>query len=154
MHQLSAKRRAALDAVDHLPPELRALVHDFGWPLVQTFLACGVTKPGAIRHLITMCWQNAQGAGTERRRGMEAGIDAMLLREGGAPSAAVLAALLKGMGTAILPVNASDAMVRASIAETERHGLMSKEKKHRVRLLAAMRVSAAEHWPGLWGGDA
>jgi len=147
---IGSRRREALDRVDMMPPALRQCVHEFGLPIVEAFIQAGVTSPGAIRNIVRMCWVSAQGTGSEGRGGVERSIDAMLLREGGAPSALSLASLLRHMNSAILPMSPTDAMVDASIRETSRHGLMSKEMKHRVRLHAALRQAAHQHWPTLW----
>lgn len=47
------KRRAKrMDHVDTMTPELRALVHEYGYCVVKAFLDHGVKRPVAIRHLI------------------------------------------------------------------------------------------------------
>lgn len=38
--------------IDALPAPMRALVHDYGWCVVNSFLECGVTTPKHIRHLV------------------------------------------------------------------------------------------------------
>jgi hypothetical protein len=51
--ELAAERRAKrMDRIDRMPPELRALVHEYGLTVVDAFTSCGVTKPKQIRHLI------------------------------------------------------------------------------------------------------
>lgn len=46
------KRRKRLADIDQLPPEIRALVHEYGYNVVRAFLDCGVTQPNRIRHLV------------------------------------------------------------------------------------------------------
>lgn len=43
------RRMARIDA---LSPELRAVVHDLGWSVVEAFLQNGVNKPRQIRRLV------------------------------------------------------------------------------------------------------
>ena len=49
---VSGKRRARMSEIDRLSPELRELVHKYGYTVVNNFIACGVTKPKHIRHLV------------------------------------------------------------------------------------------------------
>jgi hypothetical protein len=41
-----------MEAIDRLIPEQRALVHEYGWTIVDSFLRCGVRKPERIRYLV------------------------------------------------------------------------------------------------------
>lgn len=148
-HLLGARRLRALDQTDALPAELRAVVHEIGLPLVRLFMDCGITEPRHIRALVTACWVNAQGH-PNRKPGMASQIDAMLIRQGGAVTSGMLALLLRQTGAVILPVNPSPTMVQASIEETGRHGLMSKDEKHRARLRAGILAGMKEHWPEVW----
>ena len=52
-HQAAVDRRrkARMEMIDGMPPEVRALVHEYGLNVVYAFLQCGVTKPKQIRHL-------------------------------------------------------------------------------------------------------
>jgi len=45
---------ARMKAIDRLSPELRAMVHEHGWTIINGFLEVGVTKPKHIRHLISI----------------------------------------------------------------------------------------------------
>lgn len=49
---LAEKRRKRMDRIDAMSPEMRALVNEFGLTIVDAFIAHGVTKPHAIRHLV------------------------------------------------------------------------------------------------------
>lgn len=51
------KRMATIDA---LPADLRAVVHDLGWNLVQTFMVHGITKPKTIRSLTNAVLHNTR----------------------------------------------------------------------------------------------
>lgn len=46
------KRIARMDKMDKYPPALRALIHEYGYMVVDAFIAIGVTKPKHIEHLI------------------------------------------------------------------------------------------------------
>lgn len=46
------KRRLRMAAIDKLAPDLRALVHEYGYSVVDAFLTVGVRKPGQIQHLV------------------------------------------------------------------------------------------------------
>lgn len=46
------KRAARMTAVDKLPVEIRALVHDYGLPAVRALMDVGVTKPNQIKHVV------------------------------------------------------------------------------------------------------
>jgi len=46
------KRRNRMDRIDGLPADLRALVHDYGYEVVQAFLDHGVRRANQIRHLV------------------------------------------------------------------------------------------------------
>lgn len=48
------QRRARMQRIDELPAEVRALVHEYGFRIVDNFLMCGVTKPRQIRHLVEL----------------------------------------------------------------------------------------------------
>ena len=58
---------AECESVDKLPPQLRALVHEFGFSVVKAFLDAGVTKPSSIRHLVHIAWLGAREPGNKRR---------------------------------------------------------------------------------------
>ncbi|WP_156967784.1 hypothetical protein [Methylosinus sp. PW1] len=57
-HRLSSEqigqqhRIVRMRKVDSATPEMRALYNEYGTALVGQFIACGVTKPRQIRHLI------------------------------------------------------------------------------------------------------
>ena len=49
---VQAKRRARMERVDQFDPETRALIHQYGFNVVNSFVQCGVTKPRHIKHLV------------------------------------------------------------------------------------------------------
>lgn len=48
------KRRRRFEQIDSLTPDMRELVNDEGWTIVDNFMRCGVRKPNQIRHLINL----------------------------------------------------------------------------------------------------
>lgn len=48
------RRIKRMSRVDAMPPDIRALVHEWGLSITQAFLECGVTNPRHIRHIINM----------------------------------------------------------------------------------------------------
>lgn len=50
----NAEARASrrMSEIDALSPDLRKVVHDYGYMIVRNFLNCGVRKPSHIRHLV------------------------------------------------------------------------------------------------------
>lgn len=53
------KRIKRMARVDDLSPDLRALVHEYGLTVVDSFMACGVSKAKHIRHLINTVHQGS-----------------------------------------------------------------------------------------------
>jgi hypothetical protein len=49
---VDAKRSARMAAIDALPPDVRALVHDYGYTVVYTLQSLGITKAKHIRHVV------------------------------------------------------------------------------------------------------
>jgi len=41
-----------MKAIDSLPPDIRALVHEYGYTIVKTCLDLKITKAKHIRHLV------------------------------------------------------------------------------------------------------
>lgn len=46
------RRIARMEYIDDLPAGIRALVHEYGYTVVDQFLALGVTNPRHIKHLV------------------------------------------------------------------------------------------------------
>lgn len=49
---IDIRRAERMDKIDRMPPELRALVHEYGLTVVNTLLQCGVTNPRRIKHIV------------------------------------------------------------------------------------------------------
>lgn len=48
------KRHARMGKIDALPLELRELVHNYGFNVVNNFMVLGVTKSSQIKHLVEL----------------------------------------------------------------------------------------------------
>jgi len=51
---IDAKRQSRMQKVDAMSPEMRAIVNDYGFCIVNNFNNLGVTKPNQIRHLVEL----------------------------------------------------------------------------------------------------
>ncbi len=51
-HEIRRERR--MHQIDNLTPELRAVVNEWGWTIVDNFMRCGVKKANRIEHLINV----------------------------------------------------------------------------------------------------
>lgn len=49
---IDEKRQQRMGEIDRLAPDMRELVHEYGWTVVKSFLDCGVRAPNRIRHLV------------------------------------------------------------------------------------------------------
>lgn len=49
---LASKRRVRMEKIDALAPDIRELVHEYGWSVVNACLDMGVTKANRIRHIV------------------------------------------------------------------------------------------------------
>lgn len=47
-----------MERFDQMPPEMRELVNDYGFAVVDTCTALGVTKPRHIKHLVETVLDN------------------------------------------------------------------------------------------------
>lgn len=52
-----AKRRAEkkFAIIDKLTPEVRAVIHEYGWEPVQLLMELGVKRAGRLLHIIRAC---------------------------------------------------------------------------------------------------
>lgn len=54
--------KTRMEKVDAMSPEVRAVVHDWGLGIVQTFLDCGVKDPRHMRHIILRILEDTRGS--------------------------------------------------------------------------------------------
>jgi len=66
------KRRIdRMDAIDRLPQDVRACVHDYGWRIVDTCRQLGLTKANHIRHIVeTILDESSPTRGTHSAQGI------------------------------------------------------------------------------------
>lgn len=147
---IGARRLQALDRTDAMRPELRAVVHEIGLPIVEQFITAGVRDPAQMRAIARMFWTASSGQ-ENGKVGVMKHLDVMVARAGGVPNSDALAVLLASSNMVILPMRPSRDMVRASITELAYHGTVSHEEKHRLRLTAAIAWGAKEYWPRVFG---
>ena len=134
------------EVLDTMPSEIRELVHEFGPHLVRQFISRGV-RPSDVRYLIHEVWAGARGWGQAPKRSLNRGGDRMLdaaLAGGNIMTAVQLRSFLGTNNQTIAPFMPTRAMVDASLAETQRHGVIGKERKHSLRIEAALRAHHAD----------
>ena len=140
--------KATCEAVDGLPPAVRALVHEFGFSSVAQCYMAGVRSPKMIRHLIYAIWRGSSEPGNHAARSIN-GVPTLRVLEdqlaaGRINSVRALVQFLDHHSYTIVPTSPTKEMIEASIAETGKLGLVSKTEKHTARLTAALRAYAAK----------
>lgn len=58
LRSVQSRRADRMRKIDSLPPELRELVHSYGFTVVKSFMDLGVSKPKHIRHLVETVLDN------------------------------------------------------------------------------------------------
>lgn len=67
------RRVARMDRIDHLPAEMRVLVNEYGYNVVNSFMSHGVTKARSVRHLVeTVLDEFSPTRGTGSAQGVRA----------------------------------------------------------------------------------
>lgn len=142
---IGERRLRQIAEVDELPPSLRALIHEFGYPIVRAMAQCGVTDPRHIRELVHQCWCGAR-EGSQRNGSTLNKIDWLLAQSGSNLSGATLVAALRQSGMLVVPREPTRVMIEASMTEVRNHGTISKYDKHRLRLRAANEAGVGHVW--------
>lgn len=155
---LSVKTRRALSETDVMTPGLRQCVHEFGFAIVTACVESGVTEPAKIRHLVFEIWQGARH-GQQKSNGQPGAkplnfLDWVLTQAGAQINAARLLRVLWQQGFVIVPREPSPIMDTASMDAIKTLGLLTKQKKHHVRLRAAIMAATKHLWPHLLDKDA
>jgi len=57
------KRQKRFTEIDTLSPQLKEVVHEWGYSLVKDFMNCGTKNPKHIRHLIVRVIQETRTGG-------------------------------------------------------------------------------------------
>lgn len=128
--------------VDQMPGDLRACVHEFGFETVNACLKYGVTKPNQIRDLIREIWAGARQPSQKKGKGSRYldRLDWVINQAGAGISAYALVRALTDSGVAIAPAGLIPEMVEASMHAIDGMGPLNKQKKHEIRLRAALKA--------------
>jgi hypothetical protein len=146
---IDASARATCETVDALPPAVRPLVHEFGFAVVMAFNNAGILDPKVVRRLVHAVWLGPREPGQIPARRLQhqrtySTLDAML-SPGHVRSTTTLLPLLDTCNLVLAPASGPTVkMVEASVAAVRSYGILSKEKKHRVRLEAALHAARDE----------
>jgi hypothetical protein len=74
-----------MNAIDNLSPELRSLVHSYGYAVVHMLLGLGVTKPRHIRHVVeTILDEFSPTRGSYSQQGIRTEVDKANVKRNGA----------------------------------------------------------------------
>lgn len=142
MSDIMGRRERSFDDIEHMPPELRECVHEYGYAIVKACQQAGVTRPANIHQLVREIWDGARQPG--QKRGTGGTLDWMLIQAGANISAAVLLRVLENSGLAIVPIHPTREMIEASKAEVSGFNqVVTKSEKHRLRLIAAIKAGAS-----------
>jgi hypothetical protein len=79
---VDVKRARRMADIDRLDPEMRALVHDYGYTVVKTISDLGVKKPKQIKHIVeTVLNEFSPTRGAYSQQGIRTIQDEDLFRE-------------------------------------------------------------------------
>lgn len=150
---ISAQALRSLEMTDGLSPELRSCVHEFGAQIVNTLMQLGIKKPRDIRTIVHSCWMGArephQRHGLRSKKSPVADqLDWLLEQQGAKITAATLLRILNLHGMTIVPNEPGSVMVEASMETVTGHDLVvTKYRKHQLRLRAAIEACSRRLWP-------
>lgn len=145
--------------VDELPKELRELVYEHGFTIIKTLLDCGVKKPSHIKHIIYTIMEGSyeignRSEGTNRKNipHAERYLSEFFMWFKLPPVAKQALAFLIHKGRIIIPAEPSQKMIQASMDAVTPIALggevLTKEKKHKMRLRAALKAAIKENMTG------
>jgi hypothetical protein len=148
MTKASNETRIARDfeLLETMEGGLRSVVHEFGFEIVNACRVYGVTKPHHIRHLVHEIWAGARQPmqSVAKRKGAQSralnNLDWVLLQAGSQVSAARLIRVMDTNGLQVVGQSVLPAMVNASMSAIDGMGLLSKRRKHEIRLQEALKV--------------
>lgn len=144
MAMLSETRIRALDETDGMSASMRECVHEFGIAVVHACLDAGVTEPRRIRQLVNQIWHGARESG-EQRGGARNTLEWLLIQNKGSLSLSTLLRVLHDNSYALVPVEATRAILDASMNEVSGFNVrVTREEKHRRRYRAAVRAGMDE----------
>jgi hypothetical protein len=142
MSEIVDRRERSFDDIEHMSPDLRACVHEYGYAIVKACQQCGVNRPANIHQLVREIWDGARQPAQKRGKGCT--LDWILIQAGANISADTLLRVLENSSLAIVPLTPTREMIEASKAEVSGFNqVCTKSEKHRLRLMAAIKVGAA-----------
>lgn len=144
----------AMDIVDAMPREMRALVHDYGLAPVIACVQAGVTKPRQIRNIIATVRNSGRGAmqampKEARARGASllSGLDPWLIQQRAGCSGRQVVRMIRDQGYVVVPASPTDGMVHASVAALQNVlRRVDVHEKHKMRLQAALTAGHSAMW--------
>jgi hypothetical protein len=137
LDRFQVKRINRMNEIDRLPPDIRALVHEFNWTMIKSFLDAGVRDARRIRHLIrnVMDGSAAYGGGNMP----DQGVPKLKL------STQTTMELALRDDLAVCHIDPLDQVVQASMDAVLPYvpgtPLLTKREKHRIRLKAALQTA-------------
>lgn len=150
-----AMLRKRMAAIDELPPEWRALVHEYGWTVICHYYRTGMkakTASHLIRETLNGAWEIRERRRSNCRHSMAGERVCKALHSLGLPgNGHAVAAAIYQYGGVILPMMPTNAMVEASMEALNRRapiGWLDKPRKHRFRLIDALQAGAEEEHGG------
>ena len=116
---VDGRRAARMEKIDALPPDWRALVHEYGWTIVDALQGCGVKKANQGRHVIEVVLNETSAfRGGFSSQGERSRPDNHLV---------------------LIPREPTQGMIEASTATVADFDMkITKHEKHRLRLKAAL----------------
>lgn len=146
--KVSEKTIKSFARIDAMNPTMRALVHEYGEPIVQACILAGVRQPRQIRQLVREIWEGARQPA--QRRPAMGSLDWVLAQAGAGINAKTLVRILRDNSHYIVPIDPTTHMINASLREVSGFNVrVTKEEKHRRRLRAAIKAGVRHIWPDL-----
>lgn len=148
--RLPVRTLRALDEVDRMDPALRKCVHEFGYPIVMACVNCGVMQPNRIRNLVHEIWLGSRETWKQKQpghKGFLSRLEWLMIQNDAGIGAKTLLSLIHRSGLVLVPVQPWAEMVEASMHALDDKGLVTKQEKHRLRLIAAVHAAIKLAWP-------
>lgn len=135
LERYQVKRVNRMNEIDNLPADIRALVHEFNWTMINPFLKAGIRDARQIKHLIRCV---VQGAASYNGSSLNPIASLRLSTE-------TTMELSLREDLVVCEINPSDQVVQASMDAVLPYvpgtPLLTKREKHRIRLRAALQTA-------------
>jgi hypothetical protein len=142
METILGKRSVrSFDVIDNMPSNVKRCVHEYGYSIVEVLTKHGITNPRHIDEIVTRVWAGARNS--NQKQNIFSGLDVLLGKD--ILTANALIAYLAENGMALVPICPTKAMTEASMETVSDFSLrITKEEKHKRRLMAALRAGMTE----------